>query len=137
MKSSSIFHENLQFLRQRFSDIDHLSRDRLDTPQMCRMQCEPIFQFRKLIPIEIIAENRAAHIRQVDANLMGTSGFELEADECASVMYLFNAVMRHGALRAGLSVEKLRELKEGRPVETEILLPVSLVVRNSTAPRRG
>lgn len=42
-----------------------------------------------------------------------------------------------GALRAGLAVEKLRELKEGRPVETEIMLPVSLVVRNSTAPRRG
>ena len=39
--------------------------------------------------------------------------------------------------RAGLAVEKLRELKEGRPVETEIMLPVSLVVRNSTAPRRG
>ena len=38
---------------------------------------------------------------------------------------------------AGLAVEKLRELKEGRPVETEIMLPVSLVVRNSTAPRRG
>ena len=29
------------------------------------------------------------------------------------------------------------ELKEGRTVETEIMLPVSLVVRNSTAPRRG
>lgn len=42
-----------------------------------------------------------------------------------------------GALRAGLAVEKLRELKEGRPVVTEIMLPVSLVVRNSTAPRRG
>ena len=34
MKSSVIFHENLQFLRQRFNEIDHLSRDRLDTPQM-------------------------------------------------------------------------------------------------------
>ena len=45
--------------------------------------------------------------------------------------------VRQGALRAGLAVEKLRELKEGRPVETEIVLPVSLVVRNSTAPRRG
>lgn len=41
------------------------------------------------------------------------------------------------ALRARLAVEKLRELKEGRPVETEIMLPVSLVVRNSTAPCRG
>ena len=46
-------------------------------------------------------------------------------------------VRQDGALRAGLAVEKLRELKEGRPVETEIQLPVSLVVRNSTAPRRG
>ena len=101
MKSSVIFHENLQFPWQRFNDIDHLSRDRLDTPQMCRMQCEPIFQFGKFIPIEIIAEDRAAHRRQVDANLMGASGFELEADECASVMCLFNAVMRHGALSAG------------------------------------
>ena len=39
--------------------------------------------------------------------------------------------------RSLADVEKLRELKEGRPVETEIVLPVSLVVRNSTAPRRG
>ena len=46
-------------------------------------------------------------------------------------------VGQDGALRAGLAVEKLRELKEGLPVETEIMLPVSLVVRNSTAPRRG
>ena len=46
-------------------------------------------------------------------------------------------VRQDGALRAGIAVEKLRELKEGRSVETEIMLPVSLVVRNSTAPRRG
>ena len=46
-------------------------------------------------------------------------------------------VRQDGALRARLAVEKLRELREGRPVEAEITLPVSLAVRKSTAPCRG
>ena len=43
---------------------------------------------------------------------------------------------RGGALRAKLAVEKLRELREGKPVPPELTLPVSLVVRGSTGPCR-
>ena len=41
-------------------------------------------------------------------------------------------VKQNGALRAKIAVEKLRELKEGKPIQNEIRLPVSLVVRSST-----
>ena len=37
-------------------------------------------------------------------------------------------------LRAKLAVEKLKDLKENKETGTEIVLPVSLVVRKSTAP---
>ena len=40
-----------------------------------------------------------------------------------------------GALRARISLQKLRELKANREVDTTILLPVTLVERGST--RRG
>ena len=56
---------------------------------------------------------------------------------CEMLRPALTTVRQDGALRAGLAVEKLRELKEGLPVETETMLPVSLVVRNGTAPRRG
>ena len=41
-------------------------------------------------------------------------------------------VKQEGELRAKIAIEKLRELKEKKEVETEIRLPVSLVVRKST-----
>ena len=44
-------------------------------------------------------------------------------------------VRQDAALRAKLAVEKLRELREGRSVQPEYTLPVSLVVRDSTGPR--
>ena len=37
-----------------------------------------------------------------------------------------------GALRARIALQKLRELKENREVDTTILLPVTLVERGST-----
>ena len=67
---------------------------------------------------------------------ISVAGFD-DTPICEMLRPALTTVRQDGALRAGLAVEKLRELKEGRPVETEILLPVSLVVRNSTAPRRG
>lgn len=39
---------------------------------------------------------------------------------CEMLRPALTTVRQDGALRAGLAVEKLRELKEGRPVETEI-----------------
>ena len=67
---------------------------------------------------------------------ISVAGFD-DTPICEMLRPALTTVRQDGALRAGLAVEKLRELKEGRPVETEIMLPVSLVVRNSTAPRRG
>ena len=64
---------------------------------------------------------------------ISVAGFD-DTPICEMLRPALTTVRQDGALRAG---EKLRELKEGRPVETEIMLPVSLVVRNSTAPRRG
>lgn len=67
---------------------------------------------------------------------ISAAGFD-DTPICEMLRPALTTVRQDGALRAGLAVEKLRELKEGRPVETEIMLPVSLVVRNSTTPRRG
>ena len=67
---------------------------------------------------------------------ISVAGFD-DTPICEMLRPALTTVRQDGALRAGLAVEKLRELKEGRAVETEITLPVSLVVRNSTAPRRG
>lgn len=67
---------------------------------------------------------------------ISVAGFD-DTPICEMLRPALTTVRQDGALRAGLAVEKLRELKEGLPVETETMLPVSLVVRNSTAPRRG
>ena len=67
---------------------------------------------------------------------ISVAGFD-DTPVCEMLRPALTTVRQNGALRAGLAVEKLRELKEGRAVETKITLPVSLVVRNSTAPRRG
>ena len=67
---------------------------------------------------------------------ISVAGFD-DTPICEMLRPALTTVRQDGTLRAGLAVEKLHELKEGRPVETEIILPVSLVVRNSTAPRRG
>lgn len=67
---------------------------------------------------------------------ISVAGFD-DTPICEMLRPALTTVRQDGALRAGIAVEKLRELKEGRPAETEIMLPVSLVVRNSTAPHRG
>lgn len=67
---------------------------------------------------------------------ISVAGFD-DTPVCEMLRPALTTVRQDGAPRARLAVEKLRELKEGRPVETEIMLPVSLVVRNSTAPCRG
>lgn len=60
---------------------------------------------------------------------ISVAGFD-DTPICEMLRPALTTVRQDGALRAGLAVEKLRELKEGLPVETEIMLPVSLVVRN-------
>ena len=61
---------------------------------------------------------------------ISVAGFD-DTPICEMLRPALTTVRQDGALRAGLAVEKLRELKGGRTVETEIMLPVSLVVRRA------
>lgn len=62
---------------------------------------------------------------------LSVAGFD-DIPMCRMFCPTLTTVRQDGALRARLAIEKLRELKETRDIETEIKLPVSLVVRNST-----
>lgn len=62
---------------------------------------------------------------------LSVAGFD-DIPMCRMVCPPLTTVRQDGALRARLAVEKLRELREGTDVETEIRLPVELVVRSST-----
>ncbi len=66
---------------------------------------------------------------------VSVAGFD-DTPVCEMLRSTLTTVHQDGALRAKLAVEKLRELREGRDVEPEITLPVSLVIRKSTALRR-
>lgn len=59
------------------------------------------------------------------------AGFD-DIPMCQMVSPALTTIKQDGALRARLAIEKLRELKEQKEIETEITLPVSLVVRKST-----
>lgn len=50
---------------------------------------------------------------------------------CEMITPMFTTVRQDGAQRARLSMEKLRELRDGADVETTIKLPVELVKRES------
>lgn len=62
---------------------------------------------------------------------LSVAGFD-DIPMCRMVCPALTTVRQDGALRARLAVEKLRELREGKDVETEIRLPVELIVRSST-----
>lgn len=66
---------------------------------------------------------------------ISVAGFD-DTPVCEMLRPALTTVRQDGALRAKLAVEALRELKEGHAVETEITLPVSLIVRKSTAERK-
>ena len=66
---------------------------------------------------------------------ISVAGFD-DTPVCEMLRPALTTVHQNGALRAKLAVDTLRELKEGRAVETEIKLPVSLVIRKSTAERK-
>lgn len=58
-------------------------------------------------------------------------GFD-DTPMCRMIWPSLSSVRQDGALRARLALEKLQSLKEKRETETEIKLPVSLVVRDSS-----
>lgn len=62
---------------------------------------------------------------------ISVAGFD-DIPMCQMVWPPLTTVKQDGALRAKLAIEKLWELKEKKQVDTEITLPVSLVVRKST-----
>ena len=62
---------------------------------------------------------------------ISVAGFD-DIPMCSMVSPTLTTIKQDGALRARLAIEKLRELKEHKEIDTEITLPVSLVVRKST-----
>ena len=62
---------------------------------------------------------------------ISVAGFD-DIPMCSMVSPTLTTVRQDGALRARLSIRKLRELKENAQIDPEIKLPVTLVVRNST-----
>ena len=63
------------------------------------------------------------------------AGFD-DTPICEMVSPTLTTIKQDGTLRAKLAVEKLQELRKGKSICTEIRLPVSLVVRDSTGKRR-
>ncbi|MBQ7841518.1 MAG: LacI family DNA-binding transcriptional regulator [Lachnospiraceae bacterium] len=59
------------------------------------------------------------------------AGFD-DIPMCRMVCPPLTSVRQDGAVRARLAIEKLKELREKKPVDAEIRLPVSLVIRKST-----
>ena len=61
------------------------------------------------------------------------AGFD-DIPVCQMINPPLTTIKQDNHLRAKLAVEKLKDLKENKETGTEIVLPVSLVVRKSTAP---
>ena len=62
---------------------------------------------------------------------IAVAGFD-DIPMCEMISPTLTTVRQDGALRARIALQKLRELKENREVDTTILLPVTLVERGST-----
>ena len=61
------------------------------------------------------------------------AGFD-DIPVCQMINPPLTTIKQDNHLRAKLAVEKLKDLKENKGTDPEIVLPVSLVVRKSTAP---
>ena len=61
------------------------------------------------------------------------AGFD-DIPVCQMINPPLTTIKQDNHLRAKLAIEKLKDLKENKETDTEIILPVSLVVRKSTAP---
>ena len=65
-------------------------------------------------------------------NEIAVVGFD-DTPMCTQVVPMLTSVKQDVAMRAKIAIEKLRELKEKADTETEVMLPVELIVRNSTS----
>lgn len=61
---------------------------------------------------------------------LSVGGFD-DIPLCTMVSPALTTIRQDNVLRAKIAIEKLRELKEGREIATEIMLPVALVERDS------
>ena len=64
---------------------------------------------------------------------ISVAGFD-DIPVCQMINPPLTTIKQDNHLRAKLAIEKLKDLKENKETGTEIVLPVSLVVRKSTAP---
>ncbi len=62
---------------------------------------------------------------------ISVAGFD-DIPLCEMISPTLTTVKQDGALRAKIAIQKLQELKESKQCETEIMLPVTLVEREST-----
>ena len=62
---------------------------------------------------------------------MAVAGFD-DTPVCTQVVPALTSVRQDVALRAKIAIEKLQELKEKKETETSIMLPITLVERDST-----
>ena len=62
---------------------------------------------------------------------ISVAGFD-DTPMCEMVTPTLTTIKQDGALRAKIAIRKLKELREGKEICTEVKLPVSLVVRRST-----
>ena len=66
---------------------------------------------------------------------ISVAGFD-DTPMCEMIHPALTTVKQDGVLRARIAIEKLRELREGIPTSAEIMLPVFLVIRDSTGKQR-
>lgn len=66
---------------------------------------------------------------------ISVAGFD-DIPLCQLFCPALTTVKQNGPMRAKLAIEKLQELKQNKDIETEIKLPVSLVIRNSTSKKQ-
>ena len=64
---------------------------------------------------------------------MAVAGFD-DAPICRKVFPSLTTVRQDGELRAKVAMEKLMALVAGEPTENRVVLPVTLIERESTAP---
>lgn len=67
---------------------------------------------------------------------VSVAGFD-DSPMCELVRPALTTVRQDGALRARLAIRMLQDLKENKNIDTEVTLPVSLVVRKSTQARHS
>lgn len=94
--------------------------------------------FRKVTAVFAVSDYYAIDlIRFLHANGfripedIAVAGFD-DIPLCEMIMPTLTTVKQDGALRAQIAIEKLYELKEGEVEETTLVLPVTLVEREST-----